>query len=153
MIAVATSFDADRGVVRAAVDIDAPRERVFAALTDPRELVQWWGRDDMYTTEDWQVDLRPGGAWRCTPVAPGAPPMSVRGEYRTVEPPRLLEFTWLASWDGDVPTTVRVELDPLDGGTRTRLTLLHSGLTTRDMGSGTTDGWNRVLSWLEEHVR
>lgn len=149
------AFDAERGVVRATVEIAAPRERVFQALTDPRELAAWWGSDDMYRTEDWRVDLRPGGAWRCTPTAPGAPPMSVGGEYRTVEPPRLLELTWIASWDDFLPTTVRIELEEIEmsGAPGTRVTLLHGGFTAnRTAGDGVTEGWRRVLTWLAAHV-
>ncbi len=42
---------------------DAPRERVFAAYTDPELIPQWWGPRRLTTIVD-QMDVRPGGAWR-----------------------------------------------------------------------------------------
>src|ERR1039457_6984341 len=44
--------------------IDAPPARVFEAITDPAQLLQWWGQEGMYRTTKWQGDLRVGGSWR-----------------------------------------------------------------------------------------
>ncbi|HEX6895272.1 MAG TPA: SRPBCC domain-containing protein [Bryobacteraceae bacterium] len=42
----------------------------------------------------------------------GGKPFHVRGEYRQIERPRLLVFTWLPSWQEDaVESVVRVELE------------------------------------------
>jgi hypothetical protein len=38
--------------------IDAPPARVFQAITDPAQLLQWWGQEGMYRTTGWQGDLR-----------------------------------------------------------------------------------------------
>ena len=43
--------------------IDAPRERVFRAFSDPTHLARWWGPDGFSSTFH-DFDLRPGGAWR-----------------------------------------------------------------------------------------
>ena len=32
------------------VEVAAPPERVYAALTDPAELAAWWGSDEGYRT-------------------------------------------------------------------------------------------------------
>ena len=48
--------------------IDAPRERVFKAWTDPEHLAQWWGPKG-FTNTFQEFDMRPGGAWRF--VMPG----------------------------------------------------------------------------------
>ena len=53
--------------IQSEIFIEASKERVFEALTDPAELAQWWGTDEMYWTHDWKLDLRPGAhgvAWR-----------------------------------------------------------------------------------------
>jgi uncharacterized protein YndB with AHSA1/START domain len=36
--------DLDRSTSLAQVEIAAPPERVFTALTDPAEVVRWWGQ-------------------------------------------------------------------------------------------------------------
>ena len=43
--------------------IDAPRERVFRAFSDPAHLARWWGPKG-FTSTFHEFDLRPGGAWR-----------------------------------------------------------------------------------------
>ena len=43
--------------------LNASRELVFAAWTDPRRALQWWGPVN-YPAVHIEMDLRPGGAWR-----------------------------------------------------------------------------------------
>jgi len=132
-------------VVHGHIVIRAPRERVFAALTDPRQLASWWGSEETYRTSDWVVDLRPGGAWSCQ--AEGARGRStVRGAYRVVEPPSALELTWEPSWEGFATTTIRYELDVVPEGTRVRIR--HWGFATSDACEDHARGWTRVFGWL-----
>jgi len=42
---------------------DAPREVVFDAWTDPRQIAAWWGPDG-FTNTIQEMDVRPGGVWR-----------------------------------------------------------------------------------------
>jgi uncharacterized protein YndB with AHSA1/START domain len=42
---------------------DAPRDRVYHALTDPKLMVQWWAPQRFTTIID-TLDVRPGGFWR-----------------------------------------------------------------------------------------
>lgn len=53
---------ADREFVHSRL-IDAPRERVFRAFSDPVHLARWWGPTG-FTSTFHTFDLRPGGAWR-----------------------------------------------------------------------------------------
>jgi uncharacterized protein YndB with AHSA1/START domain len=43
--------------------IDAPRERVFAAIADAQQLARWWGPNGFTSTFD-HFDFRPDGHWR-----------------------------------------------------------------------------------------
>jgi uncharacterized protein YndB with AHSA1/START domain len=148
MSARATS-DVDAGTVRVEIDIHSSPERVFQALSDPAELASWWGSPETYRTFDWQIDLRPGGAWSCRArnVA-GGEISTVNGEYRAVEPPRLLEYTWQASWEPPPATLVRIEIEPTTDGARVVLT--HSGFVSAESCRGHAEGWSRVLAWLEK---
>jgi uncharacterized protein YndB with AHSA1/START domain len=58
----ASSSTADREFLHSRL-IDAPRERVFRAFSDPSHLEQWWGPNG-YTNTFHEFDLRPGGRWR-----------------------------------------------------------------------------------------
>jgi uncharacterized protein YndB with AHSA1/START domain len=140
--------DVAAGIVRVDIEIASSPERVFHALSDPAELAAWWGSDELYRTFDWQVDLRPGGAWSCRARAAGGDLSTVHGEYRAVEPPRLLEYTWQPSWEPPPATLVRIEIQPTPGGAKVLLT--HSGFTSETSCRGHADGWTRVLGWLEK---
>lgn len=52
----------DRAFVHSRL-IDAPRERVFKAFSDPAHLARWWGPNG-FTSTFHEFDLRPGGNWR-----------------------------------------------------------------------------------------
>ena len=42
---------------------DAPRDRVFAAYTNPELVPRWWGPRNTTTVVD-QMDVKAGGSWR-----------------------------------------------------------------------------------------
>jgi len=52
----------DREIVISRV-LDAPREMVWDAWTDPEQVVRWWGPRGFSTTID-TMDVRPGGIWK-----------------------------------------------------------------------------------------
>lgn len=68
--------------------INATRERVFQAWTDPAQLHQWWGAGEDFTAPIAEVDLRTGGSYRLGMQAPDQQaPHVVGGVYREVSPP------------------------------------------------------------------
>ena len=62
-----TSITAEPGIpmIITTREIDAPRDLVFRAHTDPDLLVQWLGPRDLTTTVD-RYEARNGGTWRYT---------------------------------------------------------------------------------------
>ena len=129
--------------------IKAPAERIFEALTDPVQRIQWWGAEGRFQTTQMESDLRPGGKWMMRGNGVGGRPFTVMGEYRQIEPPRLLIFTWLPDWQEDaLETLVRFELTEDTGLTTVRLT--HSGLTT-ESSRLSHKGWPQILTWLQAY--
>jgi uncharacterized protein YndB with AHSA1/START domain len=145
--------DLAEGTIHASIEIEATPEAVFDAMVEPEQLAIWWGSPETYRTSNWQVDLRPGGEWSA--VAKGVKDgrsSVVRGRYLELERPRLLVYTWQPSWDDYVETTIRVELTETRTGTRVRVT--HAGFGERlASATGHTDGWRRLLRWLDDHLR
>ncbi|HTJ47456.1 MAG TPA: SRPBCC domain-containing protein [Kofleriaceae bacterium] len=142
--------DLDAGTILATVDIAAPPERVFRALTT-EEITRWWGSADRHQVTKFTADLRVGGRWRSEGHGKDGAPFSVEGEYVVVDPPRLLVHTWVAPWDGGNTTTVSYTLDAIDGGTR--VTLRHDGFADRrDSCRDHGDGWPTILDWLAAFV-
>ena len=129
--------------------IKAPAERIFEALTNPAQRTQWWGAEGRFQTTHMESDLRPGGKWMMRGNGIGGRPFTIRGEYRQIESPRLLIFTWLPDWQEDAfETLVRFDLIENNGVTAVRLT--HSGLAT-ESSRLSHKGWPQILTWLQAY--
>src|SRR5439155_16498256 len=64
---------------------DAPPERVWKALTDPREMKQWWGPKG-FTAPFISVDLRVGGVFRYCMRSPEGKDYWGTGVYGEIVP-------------------------------------------------------------------
>jgi uncharacterized protein YndB with AHSA1/START domain len=107
-------------------------------------------RRGRFQTTHMESDLRPGGTWLMRGIGADGKHFTVRGEYRAIERPRLLEFTWLPDWQEDAPLTlVRFDLEKKDGSTTVRLT--HSGHTT-ERSRESHRSWQRILARLQGYV-
>ena len=89
-----TETDATRELVLTRV-LDAPRELVWRAWTDPAQLAQWWGPKG-FTNPVCELDLRPGGALRIVMRAPDGAEYPMRGVFREIVAPERLVFTNIA---------------------------------------------------------
>ena len=107
---------------------DAPRERVWNALTDPALLAQWWGRGNKLEIE--RFEPQPGGHWRFVENLDGER-FAFEGRFRALKAPERLEETF--EWDG-MPGHVSVDtytLEPLPDG-KTKLSSDTLFLTAED---------------------
>lgn len=77
---------------------DAPRSRVWRAMTEPGLVAQWWGRGHALDVE--ALELEPGGRWRFVEHAPDGV-QGFEGHFREVVPEERLSFT--LRWDGPRP--------------------------------------------------
>jgi uncharacterized protein YndB with AHSA1/START domain len=126
---------------------NAPRERVFAAMTDPELIPKWWGPREMDTVVD-VMDVRPGGQWRFVHTAYGQE-TAFRGTYREITPPERIVQTF--EWEG-MPGHVLVETATLeDLGDRTKLTTVSLFHTTEERDGMLASGMESGLS--ESHQR
>ena len=141
--------DLTDGIILATVEIAAPVERVFKALTDSSEIVRWWGAPEAYRTTEWIADVRPQGRFRASGTTADGQAFSLHGEYLEVDPPRKLVHTWEPDWDKGHITKVAYRLDPIAGGTR--VTLRHEGFAGHpESCTAHCAGWELVLGWLAE---
>ena len=105
-------------------------EEVFAWLTDPARLVQWW-------PERAEVDLRVGGAYAMRWSE--HPEWTIQGEYAAVEAPGHLAFTWRGDPDGREATHVDVWIDDLEECAR--LAVWHRGFADASERRKLCEGW------------
>ena len=129
--------------------IAATQEEVFQAWTDAESMRHWMrGREDMQESEV-HLEVRPGGNFRITMKGKDGNHEHT-GQYRVVEPPSRLVFTWISKSTHEQETIVTVELKPR--GTECELTLTHEKLPGKEAASGHQDGWNRIAELLAQHL-
>ena len=130
--------------------INAPRDRVYAAWTDPAQLKQWFGPENVQTN-NLIVDARVGGEFRWELTNSEGEKLTCRGEYRELQPGKKIVFTWQWQDDEDwenYTSIVTVELSDRDGGTELRLS--HEQLPNEQSRDGHTEGWTSALDKLEK---
>jgi uncharacterized protein YndB with AHSA1/START domain len=69
--------------------IDAPRERVFAALADPVRIARWWGPNGFSSTIE-TFELRPGGRWKFVMHGPDGTDYPNENVFLEVAPERVV---------------------------------------------------------------
>lgn len=126
----------DRSTIRFERRLPFPVEAVWAALTEPDQLNQWFSAGTIEPRQGGAVDLA------------GPKQVPVTGTVLVWDPPHVLEMDW---WQRNVgTTTVRYELAP-DGEGGTLLTLVHDGLDSRD-ARGYVPGQHAFLDRLTAHL-
>jgi uncharacterized protein YndB with AHSA1/START domain len=128
---------------------NAPRDRVWKALTDPKLVAQWWGRGNKLVVERMEVER--GGHWRFVEHSPEGV-HGFEGRFAEVTPPERVVQTF--EWDG-MPGHVALEtmtLEALPDG-RTRLVSTSLFLTAEDrdgmLQSGMEGGLNESYAALD----
>jgi uncharacterized protein YndB with AHSA1/START domain len=128
---------------------NAPRERVWRAMTDPALLAQWWGRGNKLVIE--RLELERGGHWRFVEHSDHGV-HGFEGRFREVAPPERMVQTF--EWDGmpGYPMVQTLTLEDLGDG-RTRVVSLTMAFTREErdgmLGSGMEGGMNESYAALE----
>lgn len=145
------SMPSDREIVMTRI-VDAPRQRVFEAWTDPDHLPSWFGRRG-WTMPVGEIDLRPGGAWRFVSRGPKGQDMGMYGTYREISPFERLVYT--ESFDDYPGETVNtLILSEAAGKTTITCTSLYPSKEARDavLKTRIQEGASESLDRLEEHL-
>jgi uncharacterized protein YndB with AHSA1/START domain len=148
-------MDADReyGTIARELRIDASPEVVFAVISDPVHVREWWADDAEFTADD------PGWLGFGDLEADGK---RVRFQVADAVPHRLFSFRWTHD-DGVEPDSgnsnlVVFELEPSGSGTRLRFT--ESGFRergwseekAREVHADHSNGWNHFLAQLAAYA-
>jgi uncharacterized protein YndB with AHSA1/START domain len=120
---------ADREIVVNRV-IDAPRELVFEAFTEPQHIEQWWAPRGATTHE---MDVTPGGVWRYSQPGRGSSEQSFKIAFIEIDKPTRLIYDYgsdAANASEPVRTTVTFEQE--NGKTKVTLRLLFATKKDRE---------------------
>jgi uncharacterized protein YndB with AHSA1/START domain len=128
--------------VEKSVYIEAPVERVWAALTDSQAIASWMGAGSVA-----DLELQVGRPYA---VFGG----ETTGRFARINPPHQLDYTWRqAEWKRQwADSIVHWELAPVGTGTQVRL--VHEGFPNRPERDGHDKGWDDywlgpMKAWLE----
>lgn len=97
--------------------IDAPRDPVWQAWTDPQHLAQWWGPIGFTTTTS-SFDMRPGGVWRFVMHGPDGRDYQNRITFTEVEEPKRIVYRHGGDDVEPVQFETTVVFEDLGGKTR-----------------------------------
>jgi uncharacterized protein YndB with AHSA1/START domain len=148
--------DAELSRIDRTIEIQAPPERVWRALTDAEELSTWFQvkiEGQIAPGSDvWMTSVHPQHAGQRWPV-------------RIVEltPPRRVVWQWhpgevdpAADYSREPRTTVTFTLEPSGHGTR--LMVAETGFDKISLArrakayADNSQGWTEVIVWLQKHV-
>jgi uncharacterized protein YndB with AHSA1/START domain len=121
---------------------------VFAAFSDPNQLAKWWGPKG-FTTSSLEFDPRVGESYRIEMQPPEDDPFHLTGEFREVEPPVRLAYTFV--WEDPDPDDVEtlVGLSFRDLGESTEVAFTQGPFKTEERRALHRDGWTDSFDKLE----
>jgi uncharacterized protein YndB with AHSA1/START domain len=124
---------------------------VFAAFSDPDELAKWWGPEG-FTTPALEFNARVGDSYRIEMQPPEGNAFHLTGEFREVDPPARLAYTFV--WEPPDPDDVEtlVELSFQDLGASTEVVFTQGPFKTEGRRELHRNGWSDSFNKLERLV-
>jgi uncharacterized protein YndB with AHSA1/START domain len=125
------------------------RPVVYRALSDPGQLAKWWGPRG-FTAPSVEFDPRVGDGYRIAMQPPDGDPFYLSGEFREVDPPARLAYTfrWNPPDPDDRETVVTLSLE--DRGEGTEVNLTQAEFATEERRALHEAGWADSLGRLEQ---
>lgn len=137
--------------------IDAPRELVYKAWTDPKQFARWWG-PRRFSNPVVELDVRPGGALLVHMQGPDKNVMPMKGNFIEVVPSEKLVFTTLAFEDANgkhmLEAVVTVTFEEVNGKTKltVRDDVKYAAPEIAGAIAGMEQGWKETLDRFEESL-
>lgn len=133
------------------VVIDAPRDLVFKAYTDPKLFARWWG-PSRYENDIEKFDIRQGGEWRVVQRGADGAEFPFRGVTHDVTSPERICQTF--EYEG-VPGHVALQtatFEDLGGKTKITAQIVFQSVMDRDgmVASGMQSGADESMERLQE---
>lgn len=136
--------------------LDAPREIVYRAWVDPKQLGQWWGPSH-FSNPVCEIDVRPGGKMLIHMQAPDGTVYPMTGKYLEIVPNHRLVFNCEAvdlEGNHQIEELAVISFEAI--GKKTRLTVFADAVgvapVAPQMLSGMEMGWAQSLDRLGEQV-
>lgn len=123
-------------------------EMVFDAWLDPESVKQWMCPMPGVTVPAPQIDAKVGGEFKFN-MEVGENIMPHFGEYKVLERPSKIQFTWNSANTNNENSLVTISIKA-SGDKACELTLVHELLPSEESIKNHTTGWTNILGCLEE---
>ncbi len=147
---------ADREILISRI-VNAPRELVWQAMTDPHHIVHWWGPRGFSTTIE-EMDVRPGGVWSQVMHGPDGANYPNRSVFTEVLKPERISFSQAGRREGGPGTEHKSTwlFEALEEGkTKVTIHMIFPSAAAREMvvrEFGAIEGGKQTLERLSEHL-
>lgn len=149
-----TTFETTDFEVIGITEVDAPRDKVWKAHTEPEHLKKWMNAPEGWDMTEADMDVKEGGEWHWKWIGPGEETMEMRGEYREIQEPAKLVNT--ENWGEPFPETINtMTLTEEYGKTTVRTAVRYPSGDARDkaISTGMLDGWAEANERLAAYVK
>jgi uncharacterized protein YndB with AHSA1/START domain len=129
--------------------LPAPRSAVWNAMTKPEQLARWWGPKG-FTAPTVDFEPRVEGRYRIAMQPPDGELFHLHGEFRELDPPSRLAYTFV--WDPPDPDDREtiVTLSLRDRGEQTEVALGQGEFATVERRTLHQGGWSDSFEKLEQ---
>ena len=134
--------------------VDAPRELVWQAWTEPKHVAQWWGPNG-FTNTIHAMDVKPGGVWRFVMHGPDGTDYPTKVVYREVVKPERLVYDLSGEDERDAHSfRATVTFVERSGKTEVTMASLFPSVAARDavLKFGAVEGGAQTLARLAEYL-
>ncbi len=136
--------------------LEAPRELVWEAWTDPKQVVKWWGPKG-FTTTVHEMEVKPGGLWRLTMHGPDGVGYPNESVFTEVVKPERIVFTHSGGKNGITESQFEMiwTFEDLGGKTRVTIRQVYPTAEARDHIAktyGAIEGGKQTLGRLAEYL-
>ena len=130
----------------------AARSDVFRAFSTADELAKWWGPEG-FTVSSLEFSPRVPDRYRIEMQPPEGDSFYLTGEFREVDPPARLAFTFVYEEPDPDDVENLVELSFRDLGESTEITFTQGPFKTEPRLELHRSGWTDTFDKLEHHIR
>jgi uncharacterized protein YndB with AHSA1/START domain len=133
--------------------VNAPRDSVFRAQTDPALIPQWWGPRRFTTAVD-KMDPRPGGIWRFVQRDADGNAYAFKGVYHEVSAPERIVYTFEFEGAPGHVSLESVTFEELGNSTKMTDKVVYQSVEDRDemLRSGMEEGARETMDRFAELV-